>query len=414
MYGQGILSYLTQVVSFDLSDTLSNNLTLSLAGAFQASSWGSVYATEEMLVVTANGYNWDLSLGGSSETTYLLGFKLDGASSTPYAVASIDGYILSQYSVDIHDGYMRLATTVQTILPYNESATGEFFQNPGTLTQNFITILEIPSVVNDTLGELKVVGRTESFGKDGEVLTSVRFFDDIAYCATFEVIDPFYVVNLTDPLNPRSVGVLDNVTGYSSYLHPMNSANTVILAVGQEANATTGMSSGLQLTVFDASNPIKPITLHRYTVKTEQYGSSNSDAEWNFKAFQYLSLGDDSGVVIIPVTIIGTWNASSVDDGTNLDFMYLRGPILFDGFVIFDVNKTGITERIRISHVNSTDTSGCYSNANLPTRSFAYTGNIMTLKGRSVVSTNLDTGDQKWNLTLPTSEDPNGCMYMYR
>ena len=413
MYGEGILNYLTQVVSFDLSDTQSNNFTLSLAGAFQASSWGSIYATEEMLVVTANGYNWDVSLGGSSQTTYLLGFKLDGATSTPYAVASIDGYILSQYSVDIHDGYMRLATTVQTELPYNESATSEFFQRNGMLTQNFITILEIPSIINDTLGELKVIGRTESFGKEGEVFTSVRFFDNIAYCSTFEVIDPFYVVNLTDPLNPRSVGALDNVTGFSSYLHPMNSANTLLLAVGQEISASTGMSSGPQLTVFDASNPIKPITLQRYTVKTELYGSSDSEAIWDFKAFRYLSLGDDSGVVIIPIKIIGAWNESSVGDGTNFDFYY-GGLVVFDGFVVFDVNTSGITERIRISHVNSTDTMGCYSNSNLPARSFAYTGNIMTLKGHSVISTNLETGDQKWNLTLPTSEDPNGCMYMYR
>ena len=405
MYGQEILNYLTQVVSFDLSDTLSNNLTLSLAGAFQSSSWGYIYATEEMLVVTVNGYNWDLSLGGSSETTYLLGFKLDGASSTPYAVGSIDGYLRSQYSVDIHDGYMRLATTVETILPYNESATSEFFQSQVTLTRNFITILEIPSVVNDTLGELKVVGQTKSFGKDGEVLTSVRFFDDIAYCATFEVIDPFYVVNLTDPLNPKVVGELENVTGFSSYLHPMNSANTVMLAVGQEANASTGIYSGLQLTVFDASNPIKPVTLQRYTVETEQYGTSNSEAEWNFKAFQYLSLGDDSGIVIIPVRIIGESTTLA-----NFNFYY-GGLVIFDGFVVFDVSSTGITERIRISHVNSADTTGCYSNANLPSRSFAYVGNIMTLKGHTVVSTNLGTGDQKWNLTLPTPEDPNECMY---
>ena len=86
-------------------------------------------------------------------------------------------------------------------------------------------------------------------------------------------------------------------------------------------------------------------------------------------------------------------------------------PIVFDGVVVFDVNTSGITERIRISHVNSIDTLGCYSNANLPARSFAYTGNIMTLKGHSVVSTNLDTRDQKWNLTLPTPDDPNECMY---
>ena len=127
---------------------------------------------------------------------------------------------------------------------------------------------------------------------------------------------------------------------------------------------STGLSSGLQLTVFDASNPIKPVTLQRYTVATEQYGSSDSEAGWDFKAFRYLSLGDDSGIVIIPVTIIGSWNESSFGAGTNFDPMFFGGPIVFDGVVVFDVNTSGITERIRISHVNSIDTLGCYSNAN--------------------------------------------------
>ena len=62
IYGQGILNYLTQVVSFDLSDTLSNNFTLSLAGAFQSSYLGNIYATEEMLVVTAIGPNYSRPL----------------------------------------------------------------------------------------------------------------------------------------------------------------------------------------------------------------------------------------------------------------------------------------------------------------------------------------------------------------
>ena len=413
MYGGEILNCLTQVVSFDLSESWSNNSTLSLAGAFLLpSSYGKTYATEDMLVVTADGYNWDLSQGGSTQTTYLLGFKLDGASSTPYAVGSIDGYLISQYSVDIHDGYMRLATTVQLQMPFNASAPEEYFQNQFFQNKNYITILEIPSVVNITLGEFKVVGRTESFGEDEQIFTSVRFFDGIAYCTTFQGIDLFYVVNLTDPLNPRSEGVVENVTGFSTYLHPMNSANTVMLAVGQEANATSGTSFGLQLTVFDARNPTKPVTLQHYTVEADKLGYTQSEAEWDFKAFRYLSLGDDSGIVIIPVTIIGSWKQNLGDDGAGISFdLFYRGPVVFEGFIIFDVNKTGIVERTRISHVNSTDMVGCYPTTKLPARSFAYAGDIMTLKGHSVMSTNLESGTPKWNLTLPAPNDPNYCMY---
>ena len=401
MYGEGLLNFLMQVVSFDLSDTLSKNLTLSLAGAFQSTRLCTIYATEETLFVIEEIFNSNLLLGGSTKTTYLLGFKLDGATSTPYAVGSFDGYLEDQDSADIHNGYMRLATTVDMILPINESKTSEFNQNHGIPVQNLITIFEIPSIVNDTLGELKVVGQTESFGKEQNVVSSIQFIDDFAYWVPFKVSDPFYVVNLTDPLNPKSVSVLENVVGFSSYLYSMNSANTLMLAVGDGKKTPYGIPFGFQITLFDASNPIKPVTLQSYSVQTDKLGYTYSEAQWDFKSFRYLSLGDDSGIVIIPVTITGGRNKS--------DPMSSFEPLVFDGFVAFDVSKNGITERIRISHVNSTYLTGCYSITNLPARSFAYAGDIMTLKGHSVVSTNLDTGDRKWSLTLPTPEDSIPC-----
>ena len=419
MYGQGILNSLTQVVSFDMSDTLSNNLMLSIAGAFLPSNWGNIYATEEMLLVTAEGYDWDLSLGNFGQTTYLLGFKLDGSSSTPYAVGSIDGYVMSQHSVDIHEEYLRLATAIVSEMPTNKTYNEAHLYHQVMDTQNYITILKIPSNANDTLGELKVVGRTESLGKEGEVFAAARFFDNIAYCVTFRTIDPFYVVNLTDPLNPKAVGVLENVTGFNSYLYSMNSANTVMMAVGQEVDATNGILTGIQLTMFDASDPIKPVTLQRYVVETDKDGYSSSIAVMDYKAFRFLSLGDESGIVIIPLTIVGGWYESPGDDdavtnGTNFDTMHNGDPQVFDGFVVFDVNKTSITERIRIPHVDTVDMMGCYPNYNLQPKSFASAGDIMTLKGHTVVSTDLDTGNQNWNLTLPVSEVPNGCLYSNR
>ena len=406
----GILKYMLQVVSFDLSDTLSNNFTLSMAGAFLPSSWCYFYSTEEMLIVAIQGFTlkpWPMD---SSQTTYLLGFKLDGASSTPYAVGSIDGDIMGQHSVDIHEGYIRLAATTISDRLLNVSTSDDSLQHEILDTKNYITILEIPTVVNNTLGELKVVGETEFFGKERIFFESVRFFDDIAYCVTYGQTSSFYVVNLTDPVNPKSVGVLNNITGMSSFLYPINSANTVMLSVARDQSGVSLMSTRLQLTVFDASDPSNPVTLQQYTLKTDEEGYSLSDAQWEFKTFRYLSLGNDSGVIIMPLTTFGSWNESlNYDDGFD---SFHEGPVDFEGFVVFDVNKSGITERTRISHENSTIINGCFYKPRLPARSFVSAGDIITMKGQSVISTNLDTGNQNWNLTLPVPEVPNKCLYM--
>ena len=109
-----IIDFLTQVVSIDLSETTSDDLTLSLSGAFLLPSRNLIFATEDMIIVTAEGSNWNLSLGGLSLTACLLGFKFDGASSTPHAVGTIDGTLNPHYFVDIHDGYIYLPTTLET------------------------------------------------------------------------------------------------------------------------------------------------------------------------------------------------------------------------------------------------------------------------------------------------------------
>ena len=76
------------------------------------------------------------------------------------------------------------------------------------------------------------------------------------------------------PTSPKVVGEL-NVTGFSAYLHPINDDNSLLLAVGQEAN-TEGRILGVQVTLFDASDPTKPTALHRYTVEQDEKVWSSS------------------------------------------------------------------------------------------------------------------------------------------
>jgi hypothetical protein len=226
------------------------------------------------------------------------------------------------------------------------------------------------------------------------VFTAVRFFDDIAYAVTFEQRDPFYVVNLEDPEKPSILGELD-VSGFSSYLHSINENKTMILAVGQEAD-NDGTILGLQITLFDATDPVNPVDIDRFVVEKSKNQYSSSSVEWDERAFRYLSLGDNRGRLIIPMTIT-SWN-DSVNN--------------FDGFAVYAVENNKISHAFDISHTDpQTLTAPCYCGS-LPERSFVFKGDVMTLKGHTVISTDLDSGDLEWMLPVDVDEAGDGvCCY---
>lgn len=132
------------------------------------------------------------------------------------------------------------------------------------------------------------------------MFTAVRFFDKIAFAVTFRKTDPFCVLNLTDPNDPMELGEL-STTGFSSYLHSGIREDTMLVAVGQEADEN-GRIVGLQVTLFDATDPTNPGVIDRYLVENGRYASSSSSVGWDYKAFRWVSFAYALGMVILPVS----------------------------------------------------------------------------------------------------------------
>ncbi len=150
--------------------------------------------------------------------------------------ANVPGSILNQFSLDEYDGNLRLATTI-----------GENFWMWG---------MNNSSSVNDVYvldKKLKTIGSIQDLGL-GERIYSARFIKDKAYLVTFRQIDPFYVLDLSDPKNPQKKGEL-KIPGFSSYLHPLE--DNKILGVGQE-------DSKVKLSYFDVSDPANPKEMAKY------------------------------------------------------------------------------------------------------------------------------------------------------
>jgi uncharacterized secreted protein with C-terminal beta-propeller domain len=79
------------------------------------------------------------------------------------------------------------------------------------------------SILREQGGQLTLVGslpnarRPASLGKPGENLYASRFLGGRGYLVTYRLIDPLYVLDLSDPIDPKVAGELE-VSGYSDYL----------------------------------------------------------------------------------------------------------------------------------------------------------------------------------------------------
>merc|ERR1712038_1498180 len=237
---------------------------------------------------------------------------------------------------------------------------------------------------NDDLTTMELAGQISGLGM-GERIYAVRFLGKKGFVVTFKQVDPFYTLDLSDPKNPQLAGEL-KIPGFSNYLHPIEDDN-FILAVGQDANITTGATLGLQIAVFNVTNLSDPTQIQKYV---EQQTSSSSHAQHDHKAFRYL---DESKVLILPSSH-SKYNPMS---GRNE---------IFDGFITYDIDvfiKFGIKKRFEISHVNDIQT--CWSSSYMHPRSMVFDGSLTTMKGHTVMSHDLATEDHQWTLNLDDGKD---------
>lgn len=197
-------------------------------------------------------------------TTSLVSLPLDTL--TVAHTASVPGAVLNQFALDEYQNHLRIATT----------STGSYFGS-NDQSANDVYVLDTA---------LKQVGTILDLGK-GERIYSARFIGDQGYLVTFKQTDPFYVLDMRDPANPKQVGEL-KLPGYSSYLHPLSDDR--VLGIGQD-----GATS--KATLFDVSNPAAPKELSTITL-----AEGWSEVQSNHHAF----LQDPKhSIVFIPTSASG-------------------------------------------------------------------------------------------------------------
>jgi len=299
------------VVTIDLG----NSMSIDDAVGVLASGDIVYSSTDAMYIASAAWRNWEAFADDDAEeainkhTTDIHKFDISDPQSTTYvATGRVDGFMLSQWSMDEHEGRLRVATT----------SSPDWWWGATQRSESFVTVFE------EDGGELVEVGQVGGLGK-GERIYSIRFIDDIGYVVTFRQTDPLYTIDLSDPTNPEVAGEL-KILGYSAYLHPV--AEGLLLGVGQDATEE-GRTVGTQISLFDVSDPADPTRIHNYTLD-----NGYSAVEWDHRAFLHWP---QTGLTVIPVSI---WNW---DEETESESGFV-------GAIAIEATEDGIEEIGRITH----------------------------------------------------------------
>ena len=240
---------------------------------------GTIYASTSSLYIASS--EWDTTSHG--QLTNLYKFDVSDPKLPLVSSGSVPGVVLNQFSLDEHNGDLRIATTKWD---NTDSSSGVFVLRS-----------------NDTTSSLDVVGSLTNLAP-GQKIYSVRFMGDRGYAVTFRQVDPLWSLDLSDPLNPKVTGSLE-VPGYSSYLQPLD--DTHLLAIGRLVDPVTGRVGSLQLSLFDVSDAAAPKLTATYEfANNDGWWSGWSPAEWDAHAFSYFP---DQGILALPAMTHANWNS---------------------------------------------------------------------------------------------------------
>jgi uncharacterized secreted protein with C-terminal beta-propeller domain len=313
----------------------------------------NIYVSQENLyvAVSMSGYEnvrplWRDSAADDSDTedgaeavrpgTRILKFSLSGGVITYLAVGQVPGTVLNQFSMDENGGYFRIAVTED-----------RWDRNSGSRTANHLYVLD------ETMA---IAGSIEDIAP-GERIYSARFMGGRAYMVTFKTVDPLFVIDLTNPVQPQILGAL-KIPGYSQYLHPYDEnhligfgKDTVEVSTKDSMGRGSSVAAyylGLKLALFDVSDVTAP--KEKFVTGIGDRGSE-SELLYNHKAFLF---NKEKGLLAFPASV------AEVPDGAPVDpYNYGAPPygqFTFQGLYVYHLDvDAGLTLKGRVTHLSGED-----------------------------------------------------------
>ena len=289
----------------------------------------NVYASAENLYVASAHFEYsrpqNLSVVGfpifERQETIVDKFTLAGVKVEHVAQGRVPGTVLNQFSMDEFEKTFRIATTIGNSFDERPPTNGVY-----VLGENL-----------DRLGQIEDLGL-------GETIYSARFLGSRAYLVTFKKIDPFFVIDLRNPREPKTLGAL-KVPGYSDYLHPYD--ETHIIGIGKNAVAdesgTFAWYQGMKIALFDVTDPQDPKELFKVDLGDR---GTDSDALSNHKAFLF---DPQRHLLALPV-LLAEFTPEQKGQPERRDFEY--APATFQGSYVYELTlERGFRLLGRITHL---------------------------------------------------------------
>ena len=213
----------------------------------------------------------------------------------------VPGEVDDRYHVDEYLGTLRIVTEERIANPWSRVVALYTYD---TTDPDDITRLARLPIISD------------------ESLRAVRFDGERGYVVTFVVYDPLFVLDLSDPTDPRVTGELE-VPGYSTHLVPLGDR---LIGVGFDTEAGTRPAVAL----YDVFDPAKPRLLDRVIFGDRWIGNTGSSATVDEKALRVV---EEAGLVLMP------YSTFDHETGTFTDAVQLLG-----------LNEASLSERGTIEH----------------------------------------------------------------
>lgn len=316
----------------------------------------------------------------TTQKTIVNKFSLNNGKVSFVAQGIVPGTVLNQFSMDEFENNFRIATTVEN---YSDSIGV-------SRSNNNLYVLN---------SNMNLVGSIEGIAPD-EKIYSVRFMGKKGYMVTFKHVDPLFVIDLSDPTNPRILGKL-KIPGYSDYMHPIT--ETHLLGIGKDVNELEDLEKvhsqgavyytavkGVKIAIFDVSDVENPKEVSNYIIGDR---GTDSEALTNHKSILF---DKEKELLVLPITIVEN-NTPKID--------YYGTEQTFQGAVVMNVSlENGLSERGRITHVTSEEEMNrgyYYGSESIVRRSLFMDDVLYTLSSKVFKANNLNDLTEVSKLDLP-------------
>lgn len=326
----------------------------------------NIYASRDNIYLAGTQYSYDYRI--SDESTRVYKFSLGRDNIDFIAKGKVPGRILNQFSMDEYDQNFRIATT-----------KGQVWDDANPSLNN-VYVLD---------GDMNMIGKVEGIAP-GEQIHSSRFMGNKAYLVTFKKIDPFFVLDMSDPKHPKVVGSL-KIPGYSDYMQPYDENH--IIGIGKDTVEASeadqlGWSQdfawyqGIKLALFDVTDPEKPKLMF-----SEVIGDRGTESPV-LNDHKALLFDKEKNLLALPITLAEI--PEELKDPNMPDSAY--GEITFQGAYVYNLDlQNGYDLKGRITHYDEnvvSDLSGFYWYGPLDINRILYIADALYTVSQGMVKSN--------------------------